>query len=92
MTATRELFERVSFLISTGRESVARETLKRMGLDDFDVEMQIEGVKQIMNEPLSEAHEIQGNHPQRRAGNTRQIEFPGRAGDHQEDTRLKAGI
>lgn len=92
MTATRELFERVSFLISTGRESTARETLKKYGLDDFDVEMQIEGAKQIMKEPLSEAHETQGNNGQRGTGDTRQDEFPGRAGDHQAHTRLKERV
>lgn len=60
MSATRELYERISDLISRGYVKAAEEVLKRLFTDDFDVEnetmswieMQIKGVRSIMAEPL----------------------------------------
>ena len=53
MSATRELYERISNLLSRGNVAAAEAILKRFFPDDFDVEMQIKGVRSIMAEPLS---------------------------------------
>jgi hypothetical protein len=63
MSATRELYELISNLLSRGNVTAAEEILKRLFPDDFDVEMQIKGVRSIMAEPLSldDKRAVQGN-------------------------------
>jgi len=53
MSAIKELYERISNLISRGNVAAAEAILKQLFPDDFDVEMQIKGVRSIMAEPLS---------------------------------------
>jgi hypothetical protein len=66
MTATRELYELISNLLSRGNMTAAKEILRRLFPNDFDIEMQIKGVRTIMAEPLSPdvKHEIQANNPE----------------------------
>jgi len=66
MSATRELYEFISNLLSRGNVSAAEAILKRLFPDDFDVEMQIEGVRAIMAEPLTQEAKrvIQANNPE----------------------------
>jgi hypothetical protein len=52
MSAIKELYERLSNLISRGNVSAAEAIIKRLFPDDFDVEMQIKGVRSIMAEHL----------------------------------------
>jgi len=53
MSETRELYERISNLLRRGNVSAAEAILKRLFPDDFDIEVQIKGVRSIMAEPLS---------------------------------------
>ena len=66
MSATRELYERISNLLRKGNVAAAEEILKRLFPNDFNVEMQINGVRSIMAEPLTQEAKrvIQANNPE----------------------------